>query len=547
MNLEVQWFIAVLVRNEVISQEEALELWEELGGESVQIEDYAQAILGMATDEPMSETEIQAIIDQMQQYVDEALDNAELGTAPELFAPPDTGVPFPPPRNPAGPAEPVPKAEAIPPPEESASLGAFGERITPEELFGSVLPSEPAEKEEAFPEPDGHLNLDTLPKLDKIANLSDEALQQLMMQLLQELRSQGASDLHLVAGAVPFVRHCLKLYTIGNRPLAPEDAYRLNTVLLNEEQLAKFQRQQDLLTATDMGHSRFRTSLLMHKDGIAGSYRLLPATIHPLIELGFLPPDIKVIEKLLDFPNGLILVTGPSGGGKTTTLASLVDIINHKRFDHIVAIKDPIEILHESVNCNITQREIGRHTADYHTALRAALREDPDIIACGELHDLETIENAVTAAETGHLVIGTLHTSDAANTLNRILDVFPPLQQPQVRAMAAGSLRGIICQRLLPALDGTLTVCYEILINTMAISNLIAEGKTHQLKAAMQTGSKSGMRSFDQCLIDKFKAGHISSEVAFDHMRDPEAIEILKQEVAIREAKKLMANRKKTR
>ena len=204
-------------------------------------------------------------------------------------------------------------------------------------------------------------------------------------------------------------------------------------------------------------------------------------------------------------------------------------------------VEDPIEILQLSKNCQVTQREIGKHTISYRTALKAALREDPDVIVIGELHDLETIENAITASETGHLVIGTLHTSDAANTLNRLLDVFPPSQQPQIRAMTAGSLRGIICQRLLPAENGGLTIAYEILINNMAVANIINEGKAFKLKSTMQIGNKQGMCTLDQCLLGKYKARLISYEVAKYYMRDQAELAQLEREFAIRQAQQLQA------
>jgi twitching motility protein PilT len=301
----------------------------------------------------------------------------------------------------------------------------------------------------------------------------------------------------------------------------------------------------DLNFALEVNSNRFRVSLMMHKDGACGTYRLIPNKLKRLGELGFLPEDVFTIERLLDYHNGLILVTGPLGCGKTTTLASMVNAINKKRHDHVICVEDPIEILIPSENCNVTQREVGRNTNSYSTALKGALREDPDIIVIGELHDLETIENAITASETGHLVIGTLHTCDAANTLNRLLDVFPPMQQPQIRAMTAGSLRGIICQKLLPGIDGKLAVSYEILINTMAIGNIISEGKTHHLKGVMQTGAKSGMCTFDSNLLNLFKAGRITAAMAESNMKDKAVIKQLRDEAAIIEAKKYAAENKK--
>ena len=321
-----------------------------------------------------------------------------------------------------------------------------------------------------------------------------------------------------------------------------EDAFRLNTVLLSAERKKRFEEDMDINFALEIGADRFRVCLMMHKDGSAASYRLVPDHICSLEELGFLDHDVTHIKRLLDYHNGLVLVTGPIGSGKTTTLAAMVDIINEKRTDHIITVEDPIEILQNSKNCQVTQREIGKHTISYRTALKAALREDPDVIVIGELHDLETIENAITASETGHLVIGTLHTSDAANTLNRLLDVFPPSQQPQIRAMTAGSLRGIICQRLIPAADGGLTTAYEILINNMAVGNIISEGKAFKLKSTMQIGNKQGMCTLDQCLLEKYKAGLITYEVAKYYMHDQAETAQLEREYAIRQAQQLQAN-----
>ena len=224
--------------------------------------------------------------------------------------------------------------------------------------------------------------------------------------------------------------------------------------------------------------------------------------------------DIIFIRRMLDYTNGLVLVTGPIGAGKTTTLAAMIDSVNEKRHDHIISIEDPIEILQVSKNCQVTQREVGHHTASYSRALKAALREDPDVIVIGEMHDLDTIENAITASETGHLVIGTLHTGDAANTMNRILDVFPPAQQPQIRAMTAGSLRGVVCQKLIRNGMGGLEVVYEILVNTMAVANTISEGKTFRLKSTMVTSNKQGMCTMDQCILRKYEANLLTYEAA---------------------------------
>ena len=274
------------------------------------------------------------------------------------------------------------------------------------------------------------------------------------------------------------------------------------------------------------------------KSGYSGSYRLIADHVSQLEELGFLPKDVVYIKRLLDYHNGLVLVTGPIGSGKSTTLAAMINIINDKRTDHIISVEDPIEIMQLSKNCQVSQREIGKHTASYRTALKAALREDPDIIVIGEMHDLETIENAITASETGHLVIGTLHTGNASNTLNRLLDVFPPSQQPQIRAMTAGSMRGVICQKLVADGFGGLTLIYEIMLNSMAVANIISEGKTFRLESTMVTSNKNGMCTFDQCLLEKFSLGLITRDAALAEMHDQTIIAQLNSLWAQREAKK---------
>ncbi|MBO4304657.1 MAG: PilT/PilU family type 4a pilus ATPase [Lentisphaeria bacterium] len=360
----------------------------------------------------------------------------------------------------------------------------------------------------------------------------------IMQCLLMELRVYGASDLHISAMSAPFIRRNLELERLEEIVLSREVAEKCNFCLLTVEQAKQFRKEQDMTFALEIGSDRFRTALILHKDGIAGSYRLVPDQIPSLADLGFLPKDVETLERLMDYPNGLVLVTGPIGSGKTTTLASLVDIANSRRQDHIITVEDPIEILQKSKSCQVTQRQVGKHTKSYSTALKGALREDPDIIVIGEMHDLETIENAITAAETGHLVIGTLHTRDAANTMNRILDVFPPNQQPQIRSMTAGSLRGVLCQNLVKGVDGRLTVVYEILINTLAIANVINEGKIFQLKGNMQIGAKVGMCTIDQNLLEKWKVGAISYETAREGMTDKSVIALLEKENAVLQAQR---------
>ncbi len=372
-----------------------------------------------------------------------------------------------------------------------------------------------------------------IPSLEGAERLSHAQATELMLHLLKAIRTSGASDLHLSACAKPFVRRNLMVEKFGNHILTPEDSHKLNTALLAEDDLALFEKRRDLDFAMSLGDgTRVRVNLMVHKDGIAGSYRMVPDTIKTLEELGFSDRNSATISKMLDNHNGLILVTGPVNSGKTTTLAALVGIINRKRKDHVIMVESPLEIIQQSCSCNITQREVGTHTNSFATALKGALREDPDIIVIGELRDLETIEMAITASETGHLVIGTLHTNDASSTLNRLLDVFPPSQQQQIRTMTAGSLRGIICQKLLPRKDSGVVAACEVLTAHIAVSNLISESKTHQLKAVMQTGSRMGMCTMDQSVYELFEAGVISYETAVANIAESECLHKIQLKLA---------------
>ena len=261
------------------------------------------------------------------------------------------------------------------------------------------------------------------------------------------------------------------------------------------------------------GADRYRVNLMFHKNGAAGAYRMVPAQVKTLAELGY-EQHLETIKKMLSYHNGLILVTGPVGSGKTTTLASMVDYLNQTREDHIITVEDPIEVVQPAKGCNVTQREVGPHTRTFASALKGALREDPDVIVIGELRDLETIEMAISASETGHLVIGTMHTSDAATTLNRLLDVFSPAQQAQIRASVAESLRGIVCQRLLPGNSGGLVLACEILVSNTAIQNLIRENKSSGLRNTMETGVKEGMCLMDNVVFGLWQERKLSAETA---------------------------------
>ena len=574
MLLDVQWFIYALISNGALSPEDAVAIYNSLGDE-VNLESYAQAVLEQMA-AGYSEEDLPALLEQIQEVVNYAVAQGETGECPplelsgtgaapeeseasEVSESPSAPAPaarqnFPPPR----------RSGVVPPPRRNAGAPPRrgGASASPRQTVNNDAADdeEPVRKKggkraglvmdtpRTFADLDSEFSaingFEALPSLSDTAYLDDSALEERMIYLLSCLRHLGCSDLHISAGAPPFVRRQLMIERIDSYVLTPEDAERLNLCLLSPERKAFFAKEQDTSFSLEVGTNRFRVCLMYQKDGISGSYRLVPDHICSLEELGFMDRDAATIKKLLDYNNGLILVTGPIGAGKTTTLAAMVNVANEKREDHVITVEEPIEILQMSKKCSVTQREIGKHTISYHSALKAALREDPDIIVVGEMHDLETIENAITAAETGHLVIGTLHTGDAANTLNRLLDVFPPSQQAQIRAMTAGSLRGIICQKQVPNGMGGIELVYEILINSQAVANLVSEGKTYQLKATMAIGSKLGMFTMDQLIMDKFNAGLITYEAALERMQDSESIAQMERMHAMEEAKKLAAGKK---
>lgn len=483
MDPSIQWFIYGMVANEMATVEYCQAVYDQLAEKNV--ETFAQEILNLLAENYSTQEELDMVLESVQQLLNYSVEQSATGAMPEL-----------------------------------PGISATAQNME-------------------------FVSMDELPSLENIDAMSDEQLAETVKTMLNTLRALGASDLHLSAGSPPFIRRNLQIERLSNRPLTESEAERLNLVLLSPEQKEFFQKESDLSYALQIGNCRFRTALMLQKEGISGSYRLVPDRISKLEELGFLSKDIPTIKRLLDYHNGLLLVTGPLGSGKTSTLAAMVEVVNLNRHDHVITVEDPIEILIPSKNCNVTQRQIGDHTNSYHTALRGALREDPDVIVIGELHDLETIENAITASETGHLVIGTMHTGDSANTLNRLLDVFPPTQQPQIRAMTSGSLRGIICQRLVPGVSDKLELVYEILINTPAVASIIGDGKTHQLKATLQTGSKQGMCTMDSCIFEKFKAGLIGLEVALAQIKDQTLLKQIKDSVALAEARKLAEASKK--
>ncbi|MCK5802311.1 MAG: PilT/PilU family type 4a pilus ATPase [Lentisphaeria bacterium] len=346
------------------------------------------------------------------------------------------------------------------------------------------------------------------PVVNQAKDLDPEGAIKLLNGFLQCARAAGCSDVHISAGAFPFVRQNQNVYLVGGQEIVSLEASEmLNLSPLTKQEREKFDKEQDLdYSYAITNEDRYRTNVMRQRLGIAGSYRVIDNRIRTLEELGFPRPD--VIEKLTTHHQGLILVTGSAGCGKSTTLASLVEYINKNRHDHIITVEDPIEVVFQPKGCNITQRGLHYHTKSFSNALRAALREDPDIIVIGELRDLETIEMAISSSETGHLVIGTLHTGSAPSTMDRILDVFPPNHQAQIRSMVAESLKGVICQQLVSNHDGSgVVLATEIMLGTLAVSNLIREGKTYQLDSTIQTGIKMGMQSMEQSYFDLYIRG----------------------------------------
>ncbi|MFZ5871961.1 MAG: type IV pilus twitching motility protein PilT [Actinomycetota bacterium] len=329
--------------------------------------------------------------------------------------------------------------------------------------------------------------------------------------VLIEMLDLGASDLHLTTGAHPMVRLRGELTPLEHYPkLVPQVLQRVLYAILTQKQREKFEESLELDFAYALpGRARFRVNLYRQREAIGAAMRVIPYEIKPLEELG-IPPAVANFAGL---PRGMVLVTGPTGSGKSTTLASLIDLANRTRPDHIMTVEDPIEFLHRHKRSLINQREVGEDTHSFASALKHVLRQDPDIILVGEMRDLETISVALTAAETGHLVYATLHTQDAAQTIDRVIDVFPPEQQQQVRTMLAGAIQGIVCQTLCKTADGRgRVVATEVLVATPAIRNLIREGKTHQIYSAMQAGAQHGMHTLDQHLAELVRTGRITYE-----------------------------------
>ena len=332
--------------------------------------------------------------------------------------------------------------------------------------------------------------------------------------LLQEARDMNASDVHLKANMPPIVRIHGALRELPYPRITADVCEQSVLELLDDAQREQFLKTKDLDFCYDGGSEmgRFRTNFFSEHWGVDAVFRAIPRKVPSLKELG-LPKQVK---RFTENRVGVVLVTGPKGSGKTTTLAAMVDLINTNRAEHIITVEDPIEFVHPCKEGHVNQRQVGVHTQSFSNALRAALREAPDVIMVGEMRDLETTSLAITAAETGHLVLATLHTPDAIRTIGRVLDVFPPKEQPQIRAMLSESLRGICSQLLLPNADGTgMVLAVEILVNTQAIGHLIREEKVHQIRGLMQTGKQHGMILMDESLINLAKSGKITRDDAF--------------------------------
>ena len=338
-------------------------------------------------------------------------------------------------------------------------------------------------------------------------------------QVLKFANQQDASDVHISAGEPPMLRIDGSIKRLKVPPLTADQTQEMLYDIMNDSQRKIFEEKNDIDFAIEVGDlMRLRVNVFAQKRGMGGVFRKIPTEVLTMEQLN-LPRSLYEIAKK---ERGLFLVTGPTGSGKSTTLAAIIDKMNQEREGHILTVEDPIEFVHKSKRCLINQREVHTNTKSFAAALKAALREDPDVILVGEMRDLETIQLALTAAETGHLVLGTLHTSSAPKTVDRVIDVFPPEQQGQVRAMFAESLQGIVTQTLCKKVGGGRIAAQEILIGTTAIKNLIREGKIHQIPSMMQTSQGIGMTTLDMALADLLEAGKITRTTAIEKAANPE-------------------------
>jgi twitching motility protein PilT len=342
-------------------------------------------------------------------------------------------------------------------------------------------------------------------------------------ELLSYASQQQASDIHLAAGEVPALRIDGEIRRLNSPALTGEEAKALISSVMNEAQKAAFSKNYEVDFSIEVADlCRFRVNVFNKRGGLAGVFRVIPDEIIPLEEL----EQPAVVREIASYKKGLVLVTGATGSGKSTTLAAILDHINRTRRKHILTIEDPIEFVHQPRKCLINQRELGLHTKSFSAALRSALREDPDVILVGEMRDLDTIQLALTAAETGHLVFATLHTRGAMDSVDRIIDAFPAAQQPQIRTQLANSLKAVISQELLPLKSGRGRVCAtEVMLVTHGIQNLIRESKVFQIPSLMQTSKGIGMQTFRQALQNLVRTDKITAEVAVEAAGDPMLLE----------------------
>ncbi|NQY83343.1 MAG: type IV pilus twitching motility protein PilT [Alcanivorax sp.] len=340
-------------------------------------------------------------------------------------------------------------------------------------------------------------------------------------ELLAFSAKNGASDLHLSAGLPPMIRVDGDVRRINLPAMEHKEVHALVYDIMNDKQRKDYEEFLETDFSFEVpGVARFRVNAFNQNRGAGAVFRTIPSKVLTMEDLGM----GKVFQKISDFPRGIVLVTGPTGSGKSTTLAAMMDYINESRYEHILTIEDPIEFVHESKKCLVNQREVHRDTLGFAEALRSALREDPDIILVGELRDLETIRLALTAAETGHLVFGTLHTTSAAKTIDRVVDVFPAEEKSMVRSMLSESLQAVISQTLMKKNGGGRIAAHEIMIGTAAIRNLIREDKVAQMYSAIQTGGALGMQTLDQCLQGLVKKGLVARQAAQEKAKNPDAI-----------------------
>ncbi|GAB4291775.1 MAG: type IV pilus twitching motility protein PilT [Myxococcota bacterium] len=351
-------------------------------------------------------------------------------------------------------------------------------------------------------------------------------------QLLKAMIEKGSSDMHITTGAPPMLRIDGKLVPLKTAKLSPAQTKELCYSVLTEQQKAKFEEENELdLSFGVRGLARFRANIFVQRGAVAGAFRVIPFKILSFKELG-LP---QIVEDISKKPRGLVLITGPTGSGKSTTLASIIDRINTERREHIITIEDPIEYLHPHKNCVVNQREVGADTYSFKTALKYILRQDPDVVLIGEMRDTETMEAALTVAETGHLAFATLHTNGCVQTINRVIDAFPPHQQQQIRVQLSFVLEGVVSQLLLPRSDGPGRVlALEIMVPTPAIRNLIREDKLHQIYSAMQVGQdRYGMLTLNQSLLNLFLRRLISFDEALSRSSDPEELRTMMEEAGV--------------